>query len=217
MHRAQLGYTNKRTKKEQMKDEPKLGTTPKGDEGRDAVHIAIVPLRAAELLHAGSPVRINSDNQAENCSPREAIGVVDPFMQAPACVHSGEWFWLCLYPKTVTGLRHVWEHPAFPKSETAPQIAGDNKAASEEWLKVYVKAHCPYWSEDIPGYTKARPDGGYSQFIGCVKDERRIFFHGTDCHSIEEVDDAENLFHHLSVVLNRRIDASYFTAFTCSC
>jgi hypothetical protein len=36
---------------------------------------------------------------------------VDPFLADP--VQPGQMFWLFLYPQTITGLRHVWEHLAF--------------------------------------------------------------------------------------------------------
>lgn len=201
--------------------EAKLGTIPKGNEGRDAIHIAIVPACAAELLARGQPVKLNASNHAEPCAAAEAIGVVDPFRKDQ--VAAGAWFWLCLYPSTVTGLRHIWEHPSFPKAEVSfEQQTPGGKAASENWLKDYVRKHCPYWSEGIEGFGnyKGHPpeaDGGYSEFLRNVVDERYIYYYGSDCHSLEDVEDAEELFHHLSVVLNRRIDASYFRAFTCSC
>lgn len=195
-----------------MNNEAKLGTIPTGNEGRDAVHVAIVPARAAEILLLGSPVRLNAENKAEACSPNEAIGIADPFRpHLTRKIAAGSWFWMCLYPKTITGLRHVWDHPAFPLAEASanPTEPETNLGVSKKWLKSYVKKHCPYWSE--------MDDGGYSEFLRYVKDERWIYYYGSDCHSLGDVEDANELFHHLSVVLGVRVDADYFAAFTCSC
>lgn len=194
-----------------MKNEAKLGTIPNGDEGRDAVHVAIVPIRAATKLFSGSPVRLNARHEAESCCVEDAIGVVDPFMpEDKRHVAIGSWFWLCLYPKTITGLRHVWDHPSFPVTEiTAIPVANDAKRASEEWLKAYVRKHCTYWEDE--------PDDGYSIFLRYVTNEHWIFYAGSDCHDLSDVEDSDELFRHLSIVLERRIDASYFEAFTCTC
>lgn len=198
---------------EKATDSAKLGTTPNGDEGRDAVHIAIVPCRAGQVLDGGTPVRLNNEGLAVQCRPGEAVGVVDPFIPDIPGVEKGDWFWLCLYPKTITGLRHAWEHPAFPPSEGAskqtPQPSSANKEESKAWLKEYVRKHCFYWADEI--------DGGLMLFLNYVTEHRWIYFAGSDCHSLDDVDDADELFRHLSVVLDRRIDASYFEAFTCSC
>ena len=83
------------------------------------------------------------------------------------------------------------------------------KEESKKWLMAYVRKHCPYDSEHI--------DGGYESFINYVKNERWVYYHGNDCHGLFDVEDADDLFRHLSVVLDRRIDASHFEAFTCSC
>lgn len=195
-----------------MSNEAKLGTVPSGNEGRDAVHVAIVPAIAANGLVGGEPVRLNPGNEAEACRVEDAIGVVDPFRpQDQRTVAKGSWFWLCLYPKTITGLRHVWEHPSLPLSATAASapVVDGGKAISEKWLKNYVRRHCPYWEDE--------PDGGYTDFLRYVRDERWIYYHGSDCHSLSDVGDADELFRHLSVVLERRIDEAYFNAFTCSC
>ncbi len=192
-----------------MSNETKLGTAPQGNEGRDAVHVAIIPICAAHKLNIGSPVTINLDGLAESCSIDKAMGVVDPFRNQ--AVTKGSWFWLCLYPKTITSLRHVWEHPAFPISTdpaTQKSVYSGNKAESEEWVKSYVKIHCPYWDQS--------PDSGYGAFLDHVS-EREIFYYGRDCHGLSDVEDADELFHHLSIILGIRIDASYFESFSCSC
>ena len=191
-----------------MSNEAKLGTIPNGNEGRDAVHVAIMPAIATESLSSGTPVKINRYNEASACRlVEDAIGVVDPFGNGCA---KGSWFWLCLYPKTITGLRHVWEHPSLPLAATPESVPVDgDKSASKKWLNDYVRRHCSYW--------EAEPDGGYSEFLRCVSEEKRIFYYGSTCHSLDDVEHAYALFHHLSVVLGKRIDASYFEAFTCSC
>jgi len=188
-----------------MSNELKLGTTPNGYEGRDAVHIAILPTQAAEQLTPGTPVRLNDQHQAQLCEFRDAIGIVDPFLKH-RIVPKGQWFWLCLYPNTITGLRHVWQHPAVPEP-LSPSATGD-QVESQKWLTTYIQTYCPYWNGE--------PDLGYSRFIQHVK-EREIFYCGLSCHRLEDVEEADLLFHHLSVVLNQRIDASYFEAFTCTC
>ncbi len=190
-----------------MSNEAKLGTVPKGDEGRDAVHVAIVPVQASEEIRIGGLVKLNADGKAVCSDFGSAIGVADPFREQPAGKDS--WLWLCLFPKTIKGLRHVWEHPAFAAEAMALPMRSDEKPASEAWLKDYVRRHCSYWEN--------QPDGGYSEFLRYVRDERWIYYYGSDCHSLSDVDDANELFRHLSVVLERRIDALYFEAFTCSC
>lgn len=83
--------------------EVKLGELVPADQGRDAVHVAIIPMVAYRTMHPGE--HLNN-------------GIVDPFLTR--AVRPGERYWLCLYPNTVTSLRHVWTHPAFPTEAPSP-------------------------------------------------------------------------------------------------
>jgi hypothetical protein len=84
-------------------------------EKRDAIHLAVEPVVCgARILHAGEHVKL-VDGKAQKCPPGKGVGIVDPFMETE--VIKGERFWLVVYPRQITSLRHVWDHPAFPASE----------------------------------------------------------------------------------------------------
>lgn len=88
-----------------------LGTAPLPEGvGRDAIHIAVYPAVAGTELYAGQHVAIRPEG-AFVVRSDEAVGVVDPFLRET--VLPGQRFWVLLEPRTITGLRHVWSHPAF--------------------------------------------------------------------------------------------------------
>lgn len=92
--------------------EVKLGKLIDSPVGRDAVHVAIAPVVCAdESLIPGSHVGLVGNTNAVSIYSHPYVGVVDPFLMGK--VKHGEQFYLCLYPNTVTSLRHVWTHPAF--------------------------------------------------------------------------------------------------------
>lgn len=92
---------------------PNLGQLAGPSARRDAVHVAVAPVVAAQDLDPGAHVGIRDDGKAYWCDPfaPPTVGVVDPFLTRR--VKEGERFWIFLYPGTVTSLRHVWTHPAF--------------------------------------------------------------------------------------------------------
>lgn len=91
---------------------------------RDAVHIPILLRKASEMLRPGQRVGIVSEGIVGPSA--DIIGIVDPFLTD--VVPKGGFFWLCLLPGTVTGMRHHWFHPAFDKP------VDDRKADAEAWL-----------------------------------------------------------------------------------
>jgi hypothetical protein len=102
-----------------MDEGPQLGQLIEdGDRRRDAIHIAVAPVTAADRLTPGQHVGLVQEDNLELVGPCDQnIGVVDPFLAKE--VEPGQRFWLFLYPGTITGLRHVWTHPVFTKAAAA--------------------------------------------------------------------------------------------------
>jgi len=94
-----------------------LGTMlVQGREKRDAIHLAVEPVVAAEDLFPNDDVGLNSEGRASKFAVPH-LGKVDPFLRRS--VHLGDSFWLVVYPGAITSLRHVWEHPLMPITTAA--------------------------------------------------------------------------------------------------
>lgn len=100
-------------------EQPKLGVPPETGAGRDAVHVAILPVLASRDLWPGERVGVVHDGTGY-CTSKNAkkIGIVDPFLENR--VKAGERFYLCLPPRTVTSLTHQWTHPDVPEVDRGP-------------------------------------------------------------------------------------------------
>jgi len=207
--------------------EPKLGhiITENGPEvRRDAVHIAIMPMVAAEHLNAGDSVALTADgtqafrrervqSQWDNAKqemtyiPLEgSIGIVDPFLIGN--VEQGQRFWLFIYPGQVTTLQHQWTHPAFlsdyvtPSSEQGPTLS--QKTESERWLRAYALR---YW-----GYST--PEEGYQKLLEQMK-RGTPTYEGKDMHSRGDLHDADELRLHAEIVLGIKLNYDDFEYFSC--
>lgn len=83
---------------------------------------------AACDIAPGEHVGIVRDGVAGKCEP--FVGIADPFLKEN--VKEGQKFWLVLYPKTVTGIRHHWKHPLF-------QDNPEDEKDSREWITAFAE------------------------------------------------------------------------------
>jgi hypothetical protein len=109
-----------------------LGSIITGEHARDAIHIAVIPAVAGEMLRPGDHVSA-PDKDGVVLKSRNTVGIVDPFLKT--VVTKGRKFWLCLYQNTVTGMRHHWSHPAFDENEPAVKYSDSSKVKAEKWLR----------------------------------------------------------------------------------
>lgn len=106
-----------------------LGTIITAHEKRDAIHLAVDNVVAVEVLQPGQDIGFVVGGVGVCDDP---VGIVDPFLKAP--VQIGERFWLVVYPREITSLRHVWSHPKFDDEDEDESIVAD-KAARFEFKK----------------------------------------------------------------------------------
>lgn len=122
-----------------------LGKLLPDDAARDATHIAVVPMIAATEMEPGSHCGVVASGRAGLVSEDKQIGIVDPFLREN--VRRGERFYLCLYPRSVSGLRHVYTHPALDDEVAAPS----QKQASEQWLREFAQRYSGDYTDMIAG------------------------------------------------------------------
>lgn len=176
-----------------------LGMIIGPNEKRDAIHLAVDPAVAAVKLYPGQDVGFVEGGVGPCDNP---VGIVDPFLQAP--VQPGERFWLVVYPRQITSLRHVWSHPLF-QDELGTEAPVRDKAASEEWLRRFIaRSDCPDYDTVIETALNNRN----------TWDPEYLHFDGRDAHG----DIPPEFWEHLQVVTGVEIPsdrrAKYFS---CSC
>lgn len=204
-----------------------LGMIHTREEKRDAIHLAVLPVEAGEDLSAGDHVHV-LDGKAFHATAysNDAVGIVDPFIHKPnysyGGVNKGERFWLVIYPRVITSLRHVWTHPAFadePGVSASQEPSSEQKAASEEWLRKWIRnADCPDFDTVIKAATGQTiedvEDYGTAYRIEDYGDGPSLFFSGRDAHSSipPEFWDHIEIFTGIKVPADRRA-----VSFSCSC
>ena len=188
--------------------------------GRDAIHIAVLPVTAGQDLLPSDEVGISGDVAGKHCKP--LVGIVDPFLK-PGIVEKGQRFFIYLFPNTISSLRHVWAHKDIPDTlggEPAPKVPPGDKAESEAWLREYAKRVNPYFVDAEMGeYASHYPggaDGAYQTLLEGLR-SGELVYHGIDMHGREDLIDGEELQRHGSVVLGYPLNFDTFEYFSCTC
>lgn len=147
-----------------------LGTIIDERAGRDAIHLAVEPVEAGESLNSGQHVFLDGGKAYLAASGDKKVGIVDPFLAST--VRAGQRFWLVVYPRQITSLRHVWTHPSFPDAQPAPA------STSKEWMMAWAKEHMSddYFGEDGKisdelAYANAI-EAGHDMSVGCYENAR---------------------------------------------
>lgn len=98
-----------------------LGMIHFRQEKRDAIHLAVDPVIAAEDMKPGQRIGIveghayPAGTKLHSGAVVPCHGIVDPFL--PAGPMAGDRFWFVMNPRMVQSLRHVWNHPDFSEGE----------------------------------------------------------------------------------------------------
>lgn len=103
-----------------------LGTVIDSTQKRDAIHLAVIPMKASTVLYPGQHVA--ADGLPVTPYSVHAVGIVDPFLTG--ALYPESWFWLVIYPRKITSLRHVWSHESFPEELGPAPIVEVSQAKS---------------------------------------------------------------------------------------
>ena len=179
-----------------MAHEVKLGALIDENQQRDAIHVAVAPVIAAdgEKLYPGQDIGFVGDDSIHVGAGGQHLGIVDPFLKRP--VYQGDRFWMLLYPNSITSLRHDWLHPAFQSADDGRPT----RIASEKWLREFCNTHdCPDY-ETVVAAAVNTDDTGY------------LHFDGEDAHGVIPPE----FWMHIETVTGRKLryKPEYFS---CSC
>lgn len=187
--------------------ETTLGKLINQTTSRDAIHIAVAPVKATCTLKPGQHIGfVDNTNQnvgyTDGIIPRtiKFIGIVDPFLTEP--VKENEWFYMLLYPKTITGLKHVWTHPEFHIEDNNNEIIAGSKKESELWLRFYIKNY----------------GGDYNDVIEAVKNKGSACF-GRDLNYEDFNEYDSEFWKHIQIVLGENLSDEHkeTVTFRCAC
>lgn len=126
-----------------------LGKIPDELGIKDAIHTAIVSVRAACPIKPGSSCSLNEYNEAVPDS--KGLGVADPFLKK--MIQTGQNFWLILNQDAVPNVRHVWEHPEVNFDPPTRECQGNKYLFSlAHYLGITYEELMQYCTSKVNGY-----------------------------------------------------------------
>lgn len=137
-----------------MNEQLKLGQLIEGVANRDAIHVAVAPVKANGRLEPGQRVGFMPDSrEVVTANAERFIGIVDPFLQES--VQPDQRFYLWLFPNTVSGMRHQWTHPDFdgPTLEASIKWVTDFAALIDQTYSSVMEAAGQYVQGGYDRYT----------------------------------------------------------------
>lgn len=179
---------------------------------RDAIHIAVYPVVASEKLFPGQEVcLIDGTEKVGVRSMPIPHGIIDPFLSGP--VYPDQRCWLFLFPNTVTGMRHHWEHPAFV--EFQPSVSGIE--ASRKWMEEFAANHYYYPNYYQEGEEKRRYTADELIQAGkeYLESDWKHIQKGSE--SLRDDTNAEEFWKHFQVITGIQVPSGTEQPFCCTC
>jgi len=167
---------------------------------RDAIHLAVEPMTSDEVLFPGQDIGLV--NGKASSSVDKKIGIVDPFLKTK--VMPGQNFWMVIYPRKITSLRHVWSHPDFEPQPEPEAIKSEKTDIEKSWD----------WISDFAAKLKLHPDRLMHAADGW-NDEHDYTYDNSEIYK-DHWNEFDEFWKHYEIVRGVNVaDKDVF--FTCSC
>jgi hypothetical protein len=105
-----------------------LGKQPFDLGDKDAIHVAIVAVRAGAAISPGQRCGLNENREA--VPNEDGCGVADPFLRTP--IARGTPFWLLMDLQEIPNVAHTWDHPTLDFSPPVVEVQ------KNRWLQRYA-------------------------------------------------------------------------------
>jgi hypothetical protein len=167
------------------------------DGGRDAIHLAVDPIVAGEKIYPGDDIGIENGLAVRR---GKFLGIADPFLKNP--IQQGEKFWLIVYPRQITSLRHVWSHPDFEETKPLDKESNDPIEVSKRWIN------------DFADRIRQHPKSLTSAAVLWLEEEEYTY-DNSEAYK-DHYDDFQEFWKHYEVVTGKAPKTAE-PFFTCSC